>query len=85
MINFKTYSSSRSFIFMFEILDECNMWSVDGKRSKETGMFEKHYYDLRLCKKKEGNIMHFSIGPLCTVLAIWSNWTKIKQNNEAEH
>ena len=35
-------------------------------------------------KEEEGNIMHFWIGPLCIVLAIWSNWTKIKQNKEAQ-
>ena len=55
MINFKTYSSGRSFIFVFKILDECDMWSVDGEKPKETMLFEKPYFELRLCnmKKKE--------------------------------
>ena len=39
MINFKTYSSGRNFIFVFEILDEWDMWSIDGKKLKEMRLF----------------------------------------------
>jgi hypothetical protein len=72
MIKFKTYicTSGRSFIFVFEFLDEGDMWSVDGKKPEETGLFEKHNFEVSLCQKKQGNIMYFSIGPLSIVLAI---------------
>jgi hypothetical protein len=44
MIKFKTYIciSSRSFTFVYQFLDEEDIWSVDGKKPKETGLFEKH-------------------------------------------
>jgi hypothetical protein len=54
MIKFKTYicTSGRSFIFVFEFLDEGDMWSVDGKKPEETGLFEKHNFEVSLCKKR---------------------------------
>jgi hypothetical protein len=54
MIKFKTYicTSGRSFIFVFEFLDEGDMWSVDGKKPEETGLFEKHNFEVSLCQKK---------------------------------
>ena len=37
---------------MFEFLDEGDMWSIDGKKPKETGLFGKHNFEVSLCPKK---------------------------------
>jgi hypothetical protein len=55
---------------VYQFLDERDIWSVGGKKTKETGLFEKHNFEVSLWKKEEGKIMHFSIGPLSTVLAL---------------
>jgi hypothetical protein len=36
--------------YMYQLLNEMDMWSLVEKNPKETGMFEKHNTKVSLCK-----------------------------------
>jgi hypothetical protein len=56
--------------YMYQFLDEEDMWILVEKNPKETGVLEKHNTKIRLWElKKIVKIMFFSIGAVSTLLA----------------
>jgi hypothetical protein len=59
--------------YMYQFLDEHDMWSLVEKNPKETRVLEKHNTKVSLWEFwKIVKIMFFSIGTVSTLLAIWS-------------
>jgi hypothetical protein len=73
--------------YMYQFLDEEDMWSLVAKNPKGMGVLEKYNTKVSLWEQKKiVKIMFFSIGVVSTLLAIWSIRIKIKANEkEKQH